>query len=174
MFPSPEHPYRVIDPSFATSPVPKSQPPTRSAPGSPPRLGFHLAATVQRLEPVAGTSLFVQCLPSNCHSPSGLLTPPDPRLLLRAACLAAIPSLRPIQATDPIPGTGVHRNRPPDLSSLPDYAIVSCASGSSFRVRYVPSGSLFRLPLGTIVMMRRNALAVNGKKRSWQRNVICP
>lgn len=41
----------------------------------------------------------------------------------------------------------------PDLPSLPDSRSWESSIGSSFRVRYVPSGSLFRVPLGTIRSM---------------------
>lgn len=45
-------------------------------------------------------------------------------------------------------------NDPPDLPSLPAAPLSFARSrGSSFQVRYVPSSSLFRVPLGTISML---------------------
>lgn len=50
----------------------------------------------------------------------------------------------------------------------PRRPVFKFGDGSSFRVRYVPSGSLFRVPLGTICMMDRNASEVKRKMQFHQ------
>ncbi len=46
--------------------------------------------------------------------------------------------------------------RPISLRSPPASSFITSANGSSFQVRYVPSGSLFREPLGTTTIVHRN------------------
>jgi len=56
-------------------------------------------------------------------------------------------------------------NESPDLPSLPAPRkhCVSPRNGSSFQIRYFPSGSLFLEPLGTVPMMHRDRFGVNIK-----------
>jgi hypothetical protein len=72
-----------------------------------------------------------------------------------------MPSLG-IKALNPARPRKTRRNGPPDFLSLPASAtFLGCASGSPFKVRYVPSGSLFREPLGTITTMPQKRRGVN-------------
>jgi hypothetical protein len=64
-------------------------------------------------------------------------------------------SARPDRSTQQGLPSGGLPSRTPDLPSLPGAALLfALDTGSSFQIRYVPSGSLFLEPLGTICSMQ--------------------
>jgi hypothetical protein len=83
--------------------------------------------------------------------PFGAFTPPD-------------------QCTLPEPDRKTYLGGPPDFPSLPESRsfLISSNSGSPFRARYFPLGSLFLEPLGTILMMLLGRNLVNEKMNAWQ------
>lgn len=118
-------------------------PQTRSATDSPPRAVFSSAGRIATGNP----------LPDSCPTAQPLSWISAP---LRGFCPHRIAA-----STRSSGRELALAFRPISLRSPPASSFSPSARGSSFQVRYVPPGSLFREPLGTTPIMHRVTPAVN-------------